>query len=111
MTAIAVRWRAVLTWAQEAFAAERQQQALWLPIAMGAGILLYFSLRTEPDARLFWLPPPLIIAALILTRRLPFCGWLCSMMAACSFGFAVVLWHAQRAAPPITPPSRAMAAS
>ena len=108
MTAIAVRWRAVLTWAQESFAAERQQQALWLPVAMGAGILFYFSLRTEPDARLIWLAPPLIIAALVLARRLPFCGWLCSMMAACSFGFAVVLWQAQRAAPPITPPSRAM---
>ena len=108
MTAIAVRWRAVLIRAQEAFAAERQQQALWLPIAMGAGILLYFSLRTEPDARLIWLAPPLIIAAFILARRLPFCGWLCAMMAACSFGFAVVLWHAQRASPPITPPSRAM---
>lgn len=108
MTAIAVSWRAVLTWAKEAFAAERQQQALWLPVAMGAGILFYFSLRTEPDARLIWLAPPLIIAALILERRLPFCGWVCSMMAACSFGFAVVLWHAQRASPPITPPSRAM---
>jgi competence protein ComEC len=108
MTAIAVRWRAVLTRAQEAFAAERQQQALWLPVAMGAGILLYFSLRTEPDARLIWLAPPLIIAALVLARRLPFCGWLCAMMAACSFGFVVVLWHAQRAAPPITPPSRAL---
>jgi competence protein ComEC len=108
MTAIAVRWRAVLTRAQEAFAAERQQQALWLPVAMGAGILVYFSLRAEPDARLIWLPPPLIIAAHILARRLPFCGWLCSMMAACSFGFAVVLWHAQKASPPITPLSRAM---
>jgi competence protein ComEC len=108
MTAIAVWWRAVLTRAQEAFAAERQQQALWLPVAMGAGILVYFSLRAEPDARLIWLPPPLIIAAHILARRLPFCGWLCSMMAACSFGFAVVLWHAQKASPPITPLSRAM---
>ncbi len=108
MTAIGIRLRAVLTWGQTAFAAERQQQALWMPVAMGAGILLYFSLRTEPDPRLIWLAPPLMIAAFFVSRSLPFCGWLCSMMAACSFGFAVVLWHAQRAPPPITPPSRAL---
>ena len=108
MTAIRIRLRAVLTWGQTAFAAERQQQALWLPVAMGAGILLYFSLRTEPDPRLIWLAPPLMIAAFFVSRSLPFCGWLCSMMAACSFGFAVVLWHAQGAPPPITPPSRAL---
>ena len=108
MTAIRIRLRAVLTWGQTAFAAERQQQALWLPVAMGAGILLYFSLRMEPDPRMIWLAPPLMIAAFFVSRSLPFCGWLCSMMAACSFGFAVVLWHAQRAPPTITPPSRAL---
>lgn len=108
MTAIRIRLRAVLTWGQTTFAAERQQQALWLPVAMGAGILLYFSLRTEPDPRLIWLAPPLMIATFFVSRSLPFCGWLCSMTAACSFGFAVVLWHAQRAPLPITPPSRAL---
>jgi competence protein ComEC len=108
MTAIRIRLRAVLTWGQTAFAAERQQQALWLPVAMGAGILVYFSLRTEPDPRLIWLAPPLMVATFFVSRSLPFCGWLCSMMAACSFGFAVVLWHAQRAPLPITPPSRAL---
>ncbi|MFN8890875.1 MAG: ComEC/Rec2 family competence protein [Alphaproteobacteria bacterium] len=94
--------------AAEAFAAERQQQALWLPVAMGAGILLYFSLRSEPDARLIWLAPILIIAALLLARRWPFCGWLCALVAAGSFGFAVTIWHAQRAPPPLSPPPRAI---
>ena len=94
--------------AAEAFAAERQQKALWLPVAMGAGILLYFSLRSEPDARLIWLAPVLIIAALLLARRWPFCGWLCALVAAGSFGFAVTLWHAQRAPPPLSPPQRAV---
>jgi competence protein ComEC len=108
MTAIAVRWRASLARAQEAFATERQQQALWLPVAMGAGILLYFSLPAEPHARLIWLAPGLIVAALLAARRWPFCGWLCGLVAAGSFGFAVTLWHAQRAPPPISPPSRAL---
>jgi len=94
--------------AAEAFATERQQQALWLPVAMGAGILLYFSLRSEPNARLIWLAPGLIIAALLVARRWPFCGWLCALVAAGSFGFAVTLWHAQRAPPPLSPPPRAL---
>jgi competence protein ComEC len=98
----------MLTRIRDAFAAERQQQALWLPVAMGGGILFYFSLRTEPDDRLIWLAPTLIIAAFFLARHLPFCGWLCSLAAACSFGFALALWHAQRAPPPISPPSRAL---
>jgi competence protein ComEC len=89
-------------------AAERQQQALWLPVAMGAGILFYFSLRSEPNYRLIWLAPCLIILAILTTRRLPFCGWLCALAAASSFGFAVALWHAQKAPPPISPPMRAV---
>ncbi|MCA3325382.1 MAG: ComEC/Rec2 family competence protein [Roseomonas sp.] len=108
MTALAIPWRAILTSAQNAFASERQQQALWLPVAMGAGILGYFNLRVEPDGRLIWLPPAVIILAVIVARRLPFCGWLYALAAAASFGFAVVLWHAQRAPPPISPPSRAL---
>ena len=107
MTSISVSWRVRLARWQDAFAAERQQQALWLPVAMGWGILFYFSLRSEPDYRLIWLSPALIILALLIARRLPFCGWLCGLAAAFSFGFAVALWHAQRAPPPISPPMRA----
>ena len=101
-------WHALSIRAAAAFASERQQQALWLPVAMGAGILVYFSLRAEPAAYLVWLVPPLIVAWLLVARRLPFCGWLCSLAAACSFGFAVTLWHAQRAPPPVSPPPRAL---
>ena len=108
MTSVSVSWRLRLARWQDAFAAERQQQALWLPVAMGGGILFYFSLRSEPDYRLIWLPPALIILALLIARRLPFCGWLCGLAAAFSFGFAVALWHAQRAPPPISPPMRAV---
>ena len=108
MTALAIPWRALLTSAQSALASERKQQALWLPVAMGAGILCYFNLRTEPDERLIWLTPALVVLAVIVARRLPFCGWLCALVAAASFGFAVVLWHAQRAPPPMSPPSRAL---
>jgi len=103
-----VTWPMRLAKWQDAMAAERQQQALWLPVAMGAGILFYFSLRSEPDHRLIWLAPCLIILAILTTRRLPFCGWLCALAAASSFGFAVALWHAQKAPPPISSPMRAV---
>ena len=108
MPGILAKASAMLAWGQEAWAAERQQQALWLPIAMGAGILFYFNLREEPDPRLIWLAPALIATAFILARRRPLLGWLCAMAAAFSLGFAVVLWQAQRASPPITPPPRAL---
>lgn len=108
MPSIVAKARAILAFGQEAMAAERQQQALWLPIAMGAGILFYFSLREEPDPRLIWLAPPLIAAAFILARRLPLLGWVCGLVAAFSLGFAVVLWQAGRAPPPINPPPRAL---
>ena len=108
MPGILAKASAMLAWGQEAWAAERQQQALWLPIAMGAGILFYFNLREEPDPRLIWLAPALIATAFILARRRPLLGWLCALAAAFSLGFAGVLWQAQRAAPPITPPPRAL---
>jgi len=108
MPGILAKASAMLAWGQEGWAAERQQQALWLPIAMGAGILFYFNLREEPDPRLIWLAPALIATAFILARRRPLLGWLCALVAAFSLGFAVVLWQAQRASPPITPPPRAL---
>ncbi|MBM3588717.1 MAG: ComEC family competence protein [Alphaproteobacteria bacterium] len=94
--------------AAEAFATERQHKALWLPVAMGAGILFCFSLRSKPDERLIGLVPPLIITAFLVARRWAFFGWLSALVAAGSFGFAIMLWHAQRAPPPISPPPRAL---
>ena len=83
MPGILAKASAMLAWGQEGWAAERQQQALWLPIAMGAGILFYFNLREEPDPRLIWLAPALIATAFILARRRPLLGWLSKPCKVC----------------------------
>lgn len=44
---------------------ERQRFFLWSPVALGGGIALYFSLRTEPELWLVFVP---LAAALILQR-------------------------------------------
>ena len=46
-----------LAWVQAQLAAERDRFPVWLPVFMGAGVLAYFSLRTEP--------PPWLGAALL----------------------------------------------
>ena len=42
------RWHSLFRWISECFAADRDRLVLWLPIAFGVGIGLYFSLPVEP---------------------------------------------------------------
>ncbi|MFT5540025.1 MAG: competence protein ComEC [Alphaproteobacteria bacterium] len=58
MTARLIRWRGDATWRWGVinttlaglFIAERARWALWLPVAFGAGIAVYFALPVEPPA-------------------------------------------------------------
>ncbi len=59
-------WR----WLGRAFAAERERWPLWLPVALGVGIGMYFALPFEPSA---WIGPAatvgaIAVAALLLRR-------------------------------------------
>lgn len=51
-----------------ALESNRQRFFLWSPVALGSGIALYFSLRSEPDLWLAFVP---LAAALILQRLVP----------------------------------------
>jgi competence protein ComEC len=53
----------------DAFAAERARWALWLPVAMGAGVVLFFSLRTDPPAWAGLLALAVSLAAWTSARR------------------------------------------
>ncbi|MFC7551816.1 DUF4131 domain-containing protein [Pseudoroseomonas wenyumeiae] len=64
-----------------ALAAEWQRLPLWLPVAMGSGILLYFSLRHEPDLSALWLAAALILAAVLLAGWRPLAAWTLAMGA------------------------------
>ncbi len=87
--------------------AERGRFALWLPVFLGAGVLLYFARTTEPA----WWPTTLAAAAAI---ALAAAGWrspvpraagLAALMVA--LGVAAGQGAARRALPPATIPARA----
>lgn len=66
---IGARWNAALA---EKLGAERERLALWLPVAFGTGVGLYFSLDREPS---YWLGPALALSAVLIAmlgrRSLP----------------------------------------
>jgi competence protein ComEC len=74
---------------------------VWLPIFMGVGIGVYFSLLSEPDPRWFTALFAFGVVLPLLARRhaalLPFV-WAISFAA---LGFALSGWHAHRAAAPV----------
>jgi len=92
-------------------AAERGQLALWLPVAMGAGVVLYFALADEPTAAWRWAAPVLVAAALGLARRAPHAAWLLGLGAAGAVGFAAASWHTAQQPPALDLPRGALAIS
>jgi competence protein ComEC len=95
-------------WIARRLAAEQGRLALWLPVALGCGVLGYFALRFEPP--LWWAAPALLPlpVAFWLARRWPLPGWALGLLAAAGLGFALCLFHAARAAPPLELPRGAV---
>jgi competence protein ComEC len=80
---------------------EMNRQALWLPVAFGCGIAVYFSLRFEPP---FWLVP-LVIGALsmfgYIIRQKQYLVILTIFSLFITAGFGVVQWRANDLAAPV----------
>ncbi|HYZ21499.1 MAG TPA: ComEC/Rec2 family competence protein, partial [Rhodopila sp.] len=74
---------------------ERDRAPLWLPVFMGAGVLVYYSLRFEPP---LWVGGAAALPALGLALRLS--GWF-SPAAAMALGFAAAQFATARAPPMI----------
>jgi len=89
-------------------AAQRGRLAPWLAVAMGVGIGVYFAWPSEPDARLRWVAPTLVLAAFALGRRAPFAGWLLGLVAAAALGAALASWHAGTRSPALELPRGAV---
>jgi len=71
-------WPGIWLWLRAQLLAERERWLLWLPVAMGTGVALYFALPAEPPLWPGAAALALIAATLLgLWRRLPgaFRGW------------------------------------
>ncbi|MCS6932703.1 MAG: ComEC family competence protein, partial [Acetobacteraceae bacterium] len=79
--------------------AEWDRLALWLPVAMAGGIVLYFSLPAEPPAWLALLALPPAAAGFALRPERPFSAWLCGLVAAFLLGLGSAALHAALAPP------------
>ncbi|RYE30331.1 MAG: DUF4131 domain-containing protein [Hyphomicrobiales bacterium] len=81
--------------------AERRRLFLWLPVAMGAGILLYFTADREPAlwAPLLGLALSGIAAFVLRLRR--FAAMACLATAAAFAGFAAGVWRTADIAAPM----------
>ena len=92
-------------WILDQLDAERSRWMLWLPVALGLGIAIYFELPSEPA---LWLGPALAAAALVLVFFAP-AGSLGRAVAiglvAAAVGFGLIAWRtASLAAPTLSRP-------
>jgi competence protein ComEC len=92
-------------WILDLLDAERSRWMLWLPVALGLGIAIYFELPSEPA---LWLGPALAAAALVLVFFAP-AGSLARAVAiglvAAAVGFGLIAWRtASLAAPTLSRP-------
>jgi len=92
-------------WILEQLDAERGRWMLWLPVALGLGIAIYYELPIEPA---LWVGPALAAAALVIAFFAPagsFARALAIAAVAASAGLGLVAWRtANLAAPTLTRP-------
>lgn len=87
-------------WLAETLAAERERWALWLPVAFGLGIGLYFALPREPPPFAGWIAVLLIFSGFWAWRR-SLARLLLLALLAVALGFALAQWRTQRVAAPL----------
>ncbi|MDI3306316.1 MAG: ComEC/Rec2 family competence protein [Acetobacteraceae bacterium] len=106
---LALQWPARPTaWLDALLAAEQSRFAPWLAVAMGGGVLAYFTLPAEPPLAVAWLAPPWVLLAGWLGLRRPVAGWLLGLLATGMLGFAAAAWHTARQPPALNLPRGAM---
>lgn len=93
------------TWILQQLDAERGRWMLWLPVALGLGIAIYFELPSEPP---LWLGPAMGAAAVVVLVLAPAGGRARALgigLVAGAFGFGLATWRtADLAAPTLTRP-------
>lgn len=95
---LAARWSEALA---EKLGAERERLLLWLPVAFGTGVGIYFDLDREPS---IWLGPVIALAAVLaglVSRRSAVTIVSAIAVAAAGSGLAVAQWRAHWVAAPV----------
>src|SRR5690349_1129492 len=88
------------TWFLQQLDAERGRWMLWLPVAMGLGIAVYFELPSEPA---LWLGPAVALAAVIAAVFAPsgsFTRALAIGSMAAALGLGLIAWRTTSLAAP-----------
>ncbi|SJZ47532.1 competence protein ComEC [Enhydrobacter aerosaccus] len=92
---------AARNWLLAQIEAERGRWMLWLPVAMGLGIAIYFELPSEPA---IWLGPVLAAAGVAIAALVPggtFVRALCFGLIAACIGFGLAAWRTATLAAPV----------
>jgi len=100
--ALALRGR-VAAWISASTEVERTRWPLWLPVALGTGVGLYFSLTTEPGLGIALAVAGIALVAAVLasTSRDLFARIVFSLITAVAVGFTVAKAREQRVAAPV----------
>jgi competence protein ComEC len=88
------------TWILQQLDAERGRWMLWLPVAMGLGIAIYFELPSEPA---LWLGPAIAAGGCVAFMLAPAgskARALCIGLVAAAFGLGLVTWRTSSLAAP-----------
>ena len=88
-------------WAARAFAAERERWVLWLPVALGLGIGVYFELAVEPQLAIAGLVPVAALLLVVAVRKNPGAFALGAGALAAALGFAAAKLHTDWAKAPV----------
>ncbi len=100
------RWEARADWLQAWIAAERDRFTLWLPVFMGAGVVLYFAQRAEP---VWWAGAAVALPAILAAWLAPSALRAVLLpLAAASLGFASAQLATARALPLETLPRKSV---
>jgi len=75
----------------ENFMAERDRRVLWLPVFLGLGIGVYFSLPFEPPTWIAWAAPAIAVLAIFAVRKRTTLLLLTLALTASIVGFSVAI--------------------
>jgi competence protein ComEC len=94
------RRRGLVAWVARVWAQERPRRILWLPVAIGLGIVLYFELPSEPPTNLAAGIACIAAACAIWMRRWPV-AVLPAALALVALGFAAAQFRTEQVTAPI----------